>query len=385
MAALRHARRYYFLVKVATVVACLLFPPLLLTSLITFHDLLSRDLKPRERTQTCLTALLFMEPNQANKTKDEKNMENGLLSMYNVTPDATWLKKFYRLDSTMKRKSLFDFPFIINGANICSMTPNPFLVIMVLSVHTNIDIREAIRNTWGRSANSGAWPKVGLLREQVKLVFLFGRGNTTLKDSIILTESKTRRDIVQADFVDSYFNLTYKVATGIRWVAQFCPGAKYILKADDDVFIHVHNLIKVLKKVSKPDSTTFYGHVYYNATVRRTGRWEVEPRLFPFPVYPTYASGGSYIIPGSKIMELYIMAGYFDYLNLEDVFITGILRTIIGFDIQNVVGFTHWYEKKPIPCEFKNSVRISATKVTKGMQYDIWEGLKSNIANCYKV
>jgi len=34
----------------------------------------------------------------------------------------------------------------------------------------------------------------------------------------------------------------------VRWVAEFCPTEKYILKADEDIFVLVPNLIRVLQK-----------------------------------------------------------------------------------------------------------------------------------------
>ena len=328
-----------------------------------------------------------VKSNTSRKGNEGKTLETDreILSRFNVTPDVYWLKKFFNVGSVAKRKSLFDFPFIINGKNICTKTPDPFLLIMVLSVHSHIDTREAIRNTWGRSAYPGVWPKVGVLPEKVKLVFLFGRGKTGLMNTIVKDESRTYNDIIQADFKDSYFNLTYKVITGIRWVAQFCPGAKYILKADEDVFVHVHNLLDMLKNAPQTETATFYGHTQERASVLRTGRWNVAPKLFPFPVYPTYTCGNTYIVPGSTARQIFNMARFLDYMNIEDVFVTGILRTLIKAEIKDVVGFTNWYEKKPLPCEFKNSIRISATRVTGDMQYDIWEGLKSNVRNCYKL
>lgn len=314
-----------------------------------------------------------------------ENMKNSALNTINITAIAfnkTAFGSSYKLNE--QRSNNYDFPFIIDGKDVCANGSDPFLVIMVLSVHTHIDTRTAIRKTWGRAADPGLWPKVGALKHTVKLVFLFGTGKTALDNKIVEEESKIYGDIVQAEFVDSYFNLTYKTVMGIRWVAEFCSKAKYILKADEDVFVHVHNLMEFLSKRQENSNGAIYGHALHNSDVFREGRWAVSRKAYPLKVYPTYTCGNTYVISGNMAANIYYTAGLLPYLNIEDVFVTGIVRSFLSAELTDVIGFTHWFEKKPKPCEFKNSIRISATKVQDYMQYSIWEGLKTKEADCYK-
>lgn len=320
-----------------------------------------------------------------NSHRDFGKNENVFLDHINVTDipfNKTAFGSNYTLNDT--RSNIYDFPYIIDGSDICQTPSEPFLVIMVLSVHTHIDTRSAIRNTWGRAAKPGVWPKVGNLKFKVKLVFLFGTASNELGNNIVKEESKMYSDVVQADFVDSYFNLTYKTVFGIRWVAEFCPNAKYILKADEDVFVHVHNLVKFLSKRPEKRRGVIYGHALMKSDVFREGRWAVSTHAFPLSVYPTYTCGNTYVISGKMAAHIYYTAGLLPYLNIEDVFVTGIVRTFLNAELVDVPGFTHWFEKKPKPCEFKNTIRISATKVSDNMQMDIWEGLKTKEADCYK-
>lgn len=290
---------------------------------------------------------------------------------------------YYKLRDTEINQN--EFQFMISGRTICKDSNQPFLVILIMSVHTHIDTREAIRNTWASVAKSGTWPLIGAVKEKVKLVFLFGKGRSDLKDSIVEQESKIYGDIVQADFVDSYFNLTRKILTGIRWVSLFCPKVKFILKADEDVFVHIPNLIKVLKDRPAKKEGMIYGHTHGNATVLRTGRWAVRKEDFPFEAYPTYACGNTYVISGNTIASIYSSSKFLPFLNIEDVFVTGIARKSLRVPISDIPGFTHWYEKKPKPCEFKNTKRISATKVDDNLQFAIWAGLKDkSLKDCYK-
>ncbi|XP_052773773.1 beta-1,3-galactosyltransferase 1-like [Mya arenaria] len=287
----------------------------------------------------------------------------------------------YKLNT--QRNKEYDFPFIINGSNICQDSDPPLLVIMVPSVHTRIDLRTAIRETWGRAANPGVWPRMGKLIHEVKLIFLFGTSRTKLGNSIVKEESEMFGDVVQADFVDSYFNLTYKTVMGVRWVAEMCPHAKYILKADDDVFVNVRNLLDFLLKQKENTRGVIYGHKLVDSAVLREGRWAVSEQAYPLKQYPPYTCGNTYVISANMAANIYYTAGLLPYLNIEDVFVTGILRMYLRADIQDVLGFTHWYEKRPRPCEFNNKLRISATKVTEGLLYDIFEGLRANVTDCY--
>lgn len=283
-----------------------------------------------------------------------------------------------------KRGNDFDFPYIIPGRDICKKGPNPYLVIMVPSVHTHIDTRNTIRQTWGRAADPGLWPKVGKLNKIVKLIFLFGTPKTPLGNSIVKEESEMYGDVVQADFVDSYFNLTLKSVMGLRWVAEFCPQSKYVLKADEDVFVHVKNLLDFLEKREYKQSGSVYGHALLNSDVLREGRWAVTLEAFPLGVYPTYTCGNTYVISTNIAASIYYTAGLLPYLNIEDVFVTGIVREFLSAELVDVLGFTHWFERRPVPCEFKNNIRISATKVLDYLQTAIWEGLKMNLTDCYK-
>ena len=53
-------------------------------------------------------------------------------------------------------------------------------------------------------------------------------------------------DIIQQEFLDTYDNLTLKTIMAFKWVIEFCPNARYIMKTDTDVFVNTGNLVKYL-------------------------------------------------------------------------------------------------------------------------------------------
>ena len=55
-------------------------------------------------------------------------------------------------------------------------------------------------------------------------------------------ESQEYRDLVQGDFLDNYYNLSYKAIMGNLWVAEFCSQAEFLVKTDDDMFVDMYEV-----------------------------------------------------------------------------------------------------------------------------------------------
>jgi len=60
-------------------------------------------------------------------------------------------------------------------------------------------------------------------------------------------ESLHYSDIIQEGFVDSYNNLTLKSVMMLKWVLSNCHSVRYIMKTDDDMFVNINNLVRLLK------------------------------------------------------------------------------------------------------------------------------------------
>ena len=75
-------------------------------------------------------------------------------------------------------------------------------------------------------------------------------------------EYRAYGDIVLADFVDTYSNLTLKTLSMLKWINTYCDDADYFLKADDDVFVNIPLLVHELRNLT--DHVT--DHVTDNVT-----------------------------------------------------------------------------------------------------------------------
>ena len=55
-------------------------------------------------------------------------------------------------------------------------------------------------------------------------------------------ESQEYGDLVQGDFLDNYYNLSYKAIMGNLWVAEFCSQAEFVVKTDDDMYVDLYEV-----------------------------------------------------------------------------------------------------------------------------------------------
>ena len=266
-----------------------------------------------------------------------------------------------------------DFEFLINGSNICRSI-DPFLIILVPSAPHKVKERLAIRDSWGRYSGDEKLSSPHNA-SKVALAFLIGKdANYSTNEREQTFESEVFQDVVLGDFQDTYKNLTRKILMGLKWVTKFCSGAQYILKADDDSFIHIPRLIEMLKKNPAGHSGSVYGKLNSYSPVQRTeGKWNVTYEDYPLSIFPPYMSGGAYVLSGNIAGKLLAVSEYMPYLSVEDVFITGILRFIIG-GVRAVASFdfAHWAEKEPFPCRFMIETKISANVKSSNLMKEMW-------------
>uniref|UniRef100_A0A1B6EB26 Hexosyltransferase n=1 Tax=Clastoptera arizonana TaxID=38151 RepID=A0A1B6EB26_9HEMI len=210
-----------------------------------------------------------------------------------------------------------NFTFLINN-HVCNSTTHLFVVI-VHSAPQNGQIRNIIRDTWGRD---------------IHIVFFVGETTTDIQH-FIDNENLQYHDIVQGSFIDSYRNLTYKHVMALKWVTYHCPGAKYILKADDDVFVNTPLLKDFLTTELSPLGARklVLCDVLHSPIVKRSYRskWRVSPAEYKERRYPDYCSGWAIIYSPDVLFHLYKEAQRTSYFWIDDVHLTGTLLSRLNY------------------------------------------------------
>uniref|UniRef100_A0A8C9FZ83 Hexosyltransferase n=1 Tax=Pavo cristatus TaxID=9049 RepID=A0A8C9FZ83_PAVCR len=209
------------------------------------------------------------------------------------------------------------YRFLLNEPHKCRGRA-PFLVLLVASQPSDAEGRAAIRRTWGSERAVPGVPVVRLFLTGVHPVFGAALGR------LLAEESGRHRDVLQQDFLDTYHNLTLKTLMGLQWVSRHCRAARYVLKADTDVFLNVAFLVRRILRPRRPPRRRFaLGYVYRGTGPLRDPRykWFVPPQVYPRPTYPPYCAGPAYVLSGDVAVAAFGAAQRLPLLNMEDAFV----------------------------------------------------------------
>lgn len=248
-------------------------------------------------------------------------------------------------NENLHRKPLFElnYTYVIDGRHTCEpaddVTSLPSIVIIVHSRISSSDQRDAIRNTWGVASR-----RYDDDQPMVKIVFILGRdlNSSSTTTTRIEQENRLYRDVIVADFKDTYRNLTLKSLYGMHWARAFCRSAEYIVKVDDDVYLDV-DLLKGVLLNSTDEGGIILGSLNARARVQRRGLWKVKTNIYPSNFFPPYCSGNAYAMTSSVTDCLLAGVSQVPYFPLEDVYVTGMLARARGITCRGLTIFPQWY------------------------------------------
>ncbi|KAL3855100.1 hypothetical protein ACJMK2_014329 [Sinanodonta woodiana] len=258
--------------------------------------------------------------------------------------------------------------YIINNPNICKDVKNLTFLIMVHTAVPHFYKRQALRETWAN-------PRL-LKSHSSRILFLVGRNENETVQRSLETESKHFQDIVQGDFIDDYHNLTHKGVLGYRWITEYCPNAKFILKIDDDVFVNIFRVIDKLLPKFKDGERKIAGRFHRHVLMFRRGKFAVDPDYFPglnhFPL--PYCPGPFVLMPRSIVPEMFEVAKITPFHWVDDFYLFGILPN----EIRNVaflpLGDVHNREETALKCYLgdKPCNFLASYAWTPGVMYTYW-------------
>ncbi|XP_010865961.1 N-acetyllactosaminide beta-1,3-N-acetylglucosaminyltransferase 2 [Esox lucius] len=275
------------------------------------------------------------------------------------------------------------YPLVVDQPDICRRTPggeSPYLLIAVKSLASHFDRRQAIRESWGRAGV--------LANKTVVTVFLLG--NSTAVDhhpdlsEMLRYENARHRDILQWNYRDTFFNLTIKEVLFLDWMSTRCPGAQYIFKGDDDVFVNTLGVLDFLKGLSGSRAKDlFIGDVITNAGPHRDKKvkYFIPESLF-LGVYPPYAGGGGYLFSGNLTGRLLWASRHVALYPIDDVY-TGMCLRKLGLAPEKHKGFrTFGIEEKyrRNPCAYRSLLLVHSRTPQEMIQ--IWAWLNDTKLNC---
>jgi len=240
-------------------------------------------------------------------------------------------------------------------------------LVLVSTRPSAFSARIGIRQTWASDSK---------LPNNYRIHFVVGTtANTSVQER--LNEEKHRfADIIQADFVDTYQNLTFKTFTIFQWMDAYCKNVQFLLKMDDDTIIDFNRLQfwidHKIRAFGNQNKKLEFGFMFPNFKPVRdnSSKWYVPYNVYPAERFPDYLSGDAYLISSNAVSEILKFVKKVDVVSIDDMLFTGLLADLAG--VLKVEGDEHFRYTlgNPVPCEKVNSTmsisrNISAINVPK--------------------
>ncbi|XP_030059685.1 beta-1,3-galactosyltransferase 5 isoform X2 [Microcaecilia unicolor] len=253
----------------------------------------------------------------------------------------------------------------------CKKNP-PFLVILVTTEYWQLQARTAIRQSWGKERIIGD--------KRIVSFFLLGtleRQNKSAETRII-SESLKYKDIIQKNFIDTYYNLTLKTLMGMEWVHHFCPQSSFVMKTDTDMFINTFYLTELL--VRKNRTTNFFtgsinskDHPIRN----KVSKWYISEIEYPGEWYPPFCSGTGYVFSTDVANQIYIISPSVPYFKLEDVYV-GLCLDKLRIPLEELHSENTFFPSKVkfSICRFRKIVTCHHVQPSEILMY--WNALQSS-------
>ena len=232
-----------------------------------------------------------------------------------------------------------------------------FLLVLITSGVGKLytERRNSVRNTWGdKSIKSG--------QRNWERVFVIGKALSAEHSEEIRQEAAFFEDILVLNMTDSYKNLVIKILSELLW-SLIHVNPRFILKADDDVYVHVPGLLSWLDNYANNNyagDKLYGGFVIGDGEVRRGEKRKnrVARDCLAKDFYPPYCTGAFYVLSTDILPSLFKAVERRPAFPVEDAYM-GILAQEIGVQPVDIPGF--YFRKKVTDygrCDFASAIAV---------------------------
>jgi len=255
-------------------------------------------------------------------------------------------------------KDLYKPGYRITNSDVCDdIHENVLVTILVISAPDHFKQREAIRNSWGKTKDN----------KEVVFSFLVGLSDNTTLDKDVADESAKNGDVIVNNIDDSYQNLSLKTISAFVWFKQFCSKSQFLLKVDDDMFVQIDRLLELIRELlakSEPPRLIL-GNISrgWKPVRNPQSKYLITEAQYPGENYPDFATGPSYLVSNSAVIEIIPVAMEEKYIHLEDVFLTGVVAESLGIIRYNNEQFKN--NANRVPARFMGCTLLHTITIHK--------------------
>ncbi|KAK6040952.1 N-acetyllactosaminide 3-alpha-galactosyltransferase [Cooperia oncophora] len=152
---------------------------------------------------------------------------------------------------------------------------------------------------------------------------------------------------------------------------QYCPMARFLMKVDDDVSVHLDRMIELWKMNDKANMSIFC-QVWPKSKPQREpeSKWFVPQQMWPERFFPPYCNGPMYVMGKTAGQTILDHSQVFIPMTIEDLFYTGVVADSTGVKRINW-GKSMMYSAKDL---FRGRYKCSASEIpTLFSVHSLWE------------
>ncbi|XP_049275443.1 acetylgalactosaminyl-O-glycosyl-glycoprotein beta-1,3-N-acetylglucosaminyltransferase-like [Rhipicephalus sanguineus] len=178
-------------------------------------------------------------------------------------------------------------------------------------------------------------------------VFFVAQDKDPLVNDWTKLEAEVMGDVVVFHYNDTYFTTVYKFIRGMRWVTEYCPKVRNIVKIDHDVSVDPFELRRYLNENLPLKNSSIHCRVLkYNNVLRDGGDSHCVPEdQLPMDFYPHYCSGFSMMMTTDTMRKLYRASKFVKVYQIDDAYVSGhlaLLANVGHVDIGRKVSLITW-------------------------------------------
>jgi len=227
----------------------------------------------------------------------------------------------------------------------------PQVLIAVQSGPKNKELRNEVRRTWGGACKT-------VHQSWCSVIFVLGEFDDYEVQSKLEEEQAEYGDILQESFKDSYNNLTIKSIFILKYYVGVADnlGNKFLLKTDDDSFVHLEALWDLAKSRMVKKSNNLIGYLQLGlkkhhylplahkptkSNLKRKAwlKWLIPTYMYNKRFFPQFLSGSGYLVTQTAAECLLLKSKTIPIVHLEDVYITGLCASSCHLRREHDKGF----------------------------------------------
>ncbi|XP_034969547.1 beta-1,3-galactosyltransferase 9 [Zootoca vivipara] len=192
--------------------------------------------------------------------------------------------------------------YVASRSEACS-NQEIFLLVLVFGSPENLSRRNTIRETWANQTHIRGY---GTL-----VFFVLGKPSSEGTQLEVVQEMEKHQDLIQGSFLDSVENQTLKTLMAVEWAITFCSRARFILKADEMMFINLPSLVEYLLNLRTHPEDIYLGRLVHQEKPNRDPQSHgfVSQQKYPENYYPDYCSATAFVISQDVARKIYVTSG----------------------------------------------------------------------------